>query len=371
MAMTHKQRIIAAARKQPVDKLPFGARIDLWYNYHVANGTLPEKYKGWSIVEVNRDLGAGTQLREQKPWKEEYHNMEVVVREEPPFTTTEYRTPVGTISEQVKFDPRQGVVIEQQAEYLFKSEKDYPALEYVIENTTLIPDYERYLKFEALAGEDGVVTIGRARSPMQMIMQDIMGYERFFHELFDNPQKIDSLYEVLKKQGKARLKIVADSPSEFPILCGNWSDSIHTPVFKKYFTPWLQEASDYLHSRGKIAAIHTDGEMKRLIPFVLETGIDVAECFSPVPMTSVTTAEVRKAWGDRVTIWGGVPSQFFLPEYSDEEFDARIIALFKDIAPGNSFIVGMGENLPFNAKIERVRRIAELIDQYGTLPIEI
>lgn len=126
-----------------------------------------------------------------------------------------------------------------------------------------------------------------------------------------------------------------------------------------------------MHSHGKLAAIHIDGEMKRLIPFILETGIDVAECFSPVPMTSVTTAEVRKAWGDRVTVWGGVPAQFFLPEYSDEEFDACIISLFKEVAPGNNFIVGMGENLPFNGKIERVRRISELIDQYGTVPIHI
>jgi hypothetical protein len=111
--------------------------------------------------------------------------------------------------------------------------------------------------------------------------------------------------------------------------------------------------------------------MNRLIPFILETGVDVGECFSPAPMTSVTTAEVRKAWGDRVTVWGGVPSQLFLPEYSDEEFDAYIISLFKEIAPGNNFIVGMGENLPFNGKIERVRRISELIDQYGTVPIHL
>jgi len=44
--MTYKQWVLATARKQPVDKLPFGARIDLWYNYYSANNTLPEKYKG-------------------------------------------------------------------------------------------------------------------------------------------------------------------------------------------------------------------------------------------------------------------------------------------------------------------------------------
>ena len=57
--MSHKARILAAARKQPVDKLPFGARIDVWYNYHCAHDSLPEKYRGCNMVEILRDQGAG------------------------------------------------------------------------------------------------------------------------------------------------------------------------------------------------------------------------------------------------------------------------------------------------------------------------
>ena len=68
MAMTHKQRILAASRKQPVDKLPFGARIDLWYNYHSGHDTLPEKYHGWSIADILRDQSAGMQLGLRSIW---------------------------------------------------------------------------------------------------------------------------------------------------------------------------------------------------------------------------------------------------------------------------------------------------------------
>ncbi len=88
-------------------------------------------------------------------------------------------------------------------------------------------------------------------------------------------------------------------------------------------------------------------------------------------MTSVTTAELRKAWGDKVTIWGGIPAILFLPQYSDEEFDAYVKNLFKEIAPGYNFIVGVGDTLPPGGKIERVGRIVELIDKYGRLPIGV
>ena len=161
MAMTHQQRILAAAGKQPVDKLPFGARIDLWYNYHSANGTLPEAYQGWSIIDVLRDLGAGGaivlgsqaigtdasgQARIFTLWETTFPGVEVVVRKEGSLTTTEYRTPAGTISSKTEFNREEGYLQGYVIERLFKSEVDYPAIEYLIENTVLAPDYTGYLR---------------------------------------------------------------------------------------------------------------------------------------------------------------------------------------------------------------------------------
>jgi len=370
IAMTHKQRILAAAWKQPVDKLPFGARIDLWYNYHSGHDTLPEKYPGWSIIDILRDQGAGIQLRLRNIWKTEYHNVEVVTHSDPPYTTTEYRTPVGTVTMKTVYTPEEGPSGHYEVELPFKSERDYPVIEYLLANTTVVPDFDDYHKVEEMLGDDGVIVAGLGYSPMQQIMRYWMGYERFFYELHDHPTKVERLYELVVELSNKKLNILANSPVEVPSVCGNWSDDIHTPVFKKYFVPWLREAVEFLHSKGKLSQVHIDGEMKRLIPMFLETGIDVAEAWSPAPMTSVTTAELRKAWGDKVTIWGGVPSMLFEPQYSDQEFDDYVLNLFKEVSPGHNFIVGMGDNLPFDAKIERVGRIVDLIEKYGHIPIK-
>jgi len=372
MAVTEKQRILAAAHKQPVDKLPFGARIDVWYNYHAGHDTLPEKYREWNIPDILRDQGAGIELRHGYLWKVEYRDTEVVVCKDPPFTTTEYRTPKGTVSMKTMFTPQEGPWVPYELELPFKSADDYPAIEHLLENTVLVPYLDDYLKKVEMVGEDGIVICSAPEySPMQEIMRKIMGYEMFFYELNDHPSKVEHLYELMKGVVWQKLKILAESPVEMPMVCGNWSDDIHTPVFRKYFVPWFQEAGEFLHSKGKLTLAHIDGEMKRLIPMFLETGIDIAEAWSPAPMTSVSTAELRKAWGDKVTIWGGVPAILFEPQYSDEEFDAYVKHLLQEIAPGYNFIVGMGDNLAFDGKIERVGRIAELIDKYGHPPIEI
>ena len=109
--------------------------------------------------------------------------------------------------------------------------------------------------------------------------------------------------------------------------------------------------------------------MRRLNPLFAETGIDIAEAITPAPQTLVSMAEFRRELGEEVTIWGGVPSVLFEPMYSGAEFDAYIRNMFWEMAPGYRFIVGMGDNLPFDGDLNRVRRVVEFIDEYGTLPI--
>ncbi|MBI2958657.1 MAG: hypothetical protein HYY32_07440 [Chloroflexi bacterium] len=370
MMMTHKQRILAASRKQPVDKLPFGARIDLWYNYNKVHGTLPEKYRGLDMVDILRDLGAGIRQRHEYIWKETFRNVEIVDSDAPPYRTTEYRTPKGNVTRKVVFTQEEGTVAAYETEHMFKSAEDYAPIEYLIENTVLTIDQDKYLKAVQRVGEDGLVHVRASQSPMQEVMRKFMGFERFFFELADHRSQVEHLYEVTKELVWKKLKILAESPTEHVQVDGNWSDDIHTPVFRKYFVPYFREAVDYVHSKGKVTMVHMDGEVRRLIPMFLETGIDMAEAFCPAPMTSVTTADLRKAWGDRVVVWGGMPAILFEPQYSDEEFDAYVRKLFKEIAPGNAFIVGMGDNVPFDGNIERVGRIVELIDECGQLPIK-
>jgi hypothetical protein len=177
MAMTHRQRLLAAVNGRPADKLPFGARIDVWYNYHAGHGTLPKKYRDSSMPEILHDLGAGAQVRLLRMWRMEYNDVEVVTREEPPHAITEFRTPLGTVTLKTVFTPQEGPWIVYEVEYPFKSESDYPIIEHIMANTVLVPEMERYRELEREVGDDGLVMTGMdLYSPMQQIMRYWMGY---------------------------------------------------------------------------------------------------------------------------------------------------------------------------------------------------
>ena len=57
MEMTHKERILMAARGEMPDVLPYVPRFDLWYNANSYADTLPPEHKGRTADEIARAEG--------------------------------------------------------------------------------------------------------------------------------------------------------------------------------------------------------------------------------------------------------------------------------------------------------------------------
>lgn len=104
----------------------------------------------------------------------------MVTHSDPPYATTEYRTPVGTVTQKTVWTLLEGSHSPYEFELPFKSEKDYPIIEYLLANATVMPDFDECYRLGQILGEDGVIRAGLGYSPMQQIMRYWMGYERFF-----------------------------------------------------------------------------------------------------------------------------------------------------------------------------------------------
>lgn len=367
-----RETLLAACRGERLGQLPFGARIDLWYNYNAAHDSLPKQYRGFSMEDILRDLRIPFQRRHLTALKNIYHDMDVTETSEPPHVTTTFRTPVGTVSKKLMFTTHEGPWLGYEVEKLFKSPADYNAVRFVIEHTESVCDHEGYGAAVRAVGNDGIVLTSPVGlyCPVQTVMRELMGYETFYYELMDRPAQVEGLIEAVaelqRKQFAEGMKL--DMPVMY--VCGNWSDDIHTPVFRKYFIPWFREIVPLIHSHDRLAMTHIDGENKRLLPFFRETGIDVWEAWTPSPMTKVTTAELRQALGPSAVVWGGIPAILFEPTYSEDEFEDYIVnTLLREVGDGFRFIVGMGDNLPFDGVLQRVIRVQELLSEHARLPI--
>jgi hypothetical protein len=139
-----------------------------------------------------------------------------------------------------------------------------------------------------------------------------------------------------------------------------------TSFFKEEIAPWLSYVSDRLHTAGKFVLTHTDGENKRLLPLYPACGFDIAESFCPAPMTKTTLAEMLQGLRPHSTVWGGVPSVALLDDAMPEQvFASYLDQLFGSIGAGDHLILGVSDNVPPGANLERLDMIKERVATFG------
>ncbi|MFH1566613.1 MAG: uroporphyrinogen decarboxylase family protein, partial [Gemmatimonadota bacterium] len=132
------------------------------------------------------------------------------------------------------------------------------------------------------------------------------------------------------------------------------------PFFREQIAPWLRRVADRLHRAGKRLLTHTDGENEGLLPLYTECRFDVAESVCPAPMTRLTLRQLREGFGRGIAVWGGVPSVALLPESMDDAaFEAYVDQLFEQIGDGRHLILGVSDNVPPDADLERLARIGQ------------
>jgi hypothetical protein len=115
--------------------------------------------------------------------------------------------------------------------------------------------------------------------------------------------------------------------------------------------------------------MHADNDTSAILEFIEEAGWDMVECFVTAPMVPLTLERAREVWGNRVIIWGGLPSLLMAPSISEEEFRAYMRHLLKVIAPGDAFILGIADNAMPDSVIDRVAWVTEFLAEHGEYPL--
>jgi len=371
--MTNRERILAILDGRLPDRIPWIPRLQIWYDANRLTGTLPDELRELSLREVERRVFGGTAARDGVIYRTKLENVEVRTSQVGELEQiTEYVTPVGTVSTRLCSTARlrqQGI---QDAEvgFMLERREDYAVVEYLVEHTRYEPAYEEYLQYERDIGDEGYPMINCGDCPFHHWMRALAGYNQAYYHLNDFPNEVESLLRTLSDRYKETIwQHMLDSPARL-LMHGHHLSSQMTPppLFEQYITPYFQELTSKLRAAGKVVALHADNDTRQILGHIEQAGFGMAECFATVPMVDTTLAEARAAWGDRVIIWGGVPSVILEEPYDDEQFEQFMDDVFRTIAPGHAFILGIADNAMPGSQIQRIRRITEMVKQRGPIP---
>ena len=373
--MTNRERLLAIMEGRSPDRVPWIPRLLIWHRAQVMRGRLPERLRGMPLREVERTLGMGTPAREGRVFSStQGGDVEVSTRREGMSVVSTYRTPAGTVQtrHQSSRELEQVGIGGLEVEHMIKGPEDYAPVEYLVTHTRYVPTYEAYSAYEDEIGDDGYPLVAAGDCPFHHFLQKLAGYQTGYYHLVDYPDRVEHLLRTMEEvEAEEVWPLAVDSPARL-ILHGLHFDSTMTPppYFSRYIIPYYRDFSALLHAKGKFLCTHADSDSRLILGHIREAGYDMAETFTTYPQVSCTLEEARRVWGTDVIIWGAVPSVVLEDAYPDEAFEAYMRGVFRTVAPGDAFILGVADNVMPDARLDRLERITEMTEAWGQYPMD-
>ena len=392
--MTHRERMLAAIRGEPTDALPWAPRMDLWCIALRARGTLPEQFAGLNTLEIAETLdvachsvradytlprdphelilrGLGIDNHPDYPYRVELHDFPVTFSHDDESVHTVIETPAGEITlhlRQTKEMTREGISLPFVKSYAIQSPDDFEAIAQIFEHLQVIPTPEKYAAYQQRIGDRGLAIAGGSigASPVHLILHDLVAMDRFFYLYADEQDAMRQLGERMAPFFEQALDAIVGCSAEVVFWGGNYDqDLTWPPFFEQEIAPWLKHVGERAHEAGKFLLTHTDGENRDLLPLYPACGFDVAESVCPQPMTQCTLEEVRRGMGGKTTVWG-IPAVALLDDSMDDPtFEAYMDDLFDSLGAGDHLILGVSDNVPPDANLDRMEQIKQRVEAFG------
>jgi len=109
-------------------------------------------------------------------------------------------------------------------------------------------------------------------------------------------------------------------------------------MLKRYIAPRLQRCAELAHRYNVKVLFHTDGNVRRAIPDLIEWGVDILDPVQP-EVPDMDSAELKREFGDRLCFSGGVSAQDVLSLHGPDDVRAEVRRALRDFAPGGGYIL--------------------------------
>jgi uroporphyrinogen decarboxylase len=124
---------------------------------------------------------------------------------------------------------------------------------------------------------------------------------------------------------------------------GSQMDLLMSPdTWEDMIRPGEQREYDLIHSYGKDVWVHSCGNIQKIIPSLIEMGLDV---LNPVQPEAMDLATLKREYGEHLTFWGGISTQRTLPYGTPDEVKQETRSVRALMSRGGGYILAPAQEI--------------------------
>jgi hypothetical protein len=347
--MTSRERLLAALRGDPFDRVPWSPCVDGYFL-----SSLPSDQQ-LDEAGLHREVGADAMLRHVMlhTWTAPGLGVRTRARKNPRLDVriestsggrlrVSYETQVGTLVEELTLN-HESPHIPWFTKRKLETIEDVKIYLYALETATVDPNPEFFRSTVERLGDDGLVTTSGPASPMEMM-----------HELHRKANEM-----------------IAESEAEVVISYENLSTTLTSPRnYERFDRRHCDDYARICRDAGKIYLTHMCGRLTGFAQQLSEADQDGFIDVAPPPTGDVKFGEAKAGWARDKVLAGGIDATAFTgltPEEMRRYVRDLLCEIESEAGGFHKFILGSGDALPKNTPVPVIRAVSEAVrEHFGT-----
>lgn len=230
--------------------------------------------------------------------------------------------------------------------------------------------YDYSVLREQVKGKEHLPIRGGGSEPF-LTYVNLRGMEQAYSDLVENRALVeyclDKLFDFAYEQTR---RIYETIPGVVNITYvaedfGSQENLLFSPrIIRQVFIPRMKRMMELVHQAGAYVFFHSDGAIREIIPDMIAAGIDA---LNPLQWRArgMDREGLKRDFGDKVILHGGVDNQYTLPFGTVEEVRQEVIDNLRILGAGGGYILAPCHNIQAVSPAENVVALYETGYEYG------
>jgi len=220
------------------------------------------------------------------------------------------------------------------------------------------PDASNPARYQGLDGdvayyrERGYLPYANLNGIFSGIHYFLYPYEKLFVDMLLEKEKLSVLIKKLAHFNLTAAENLLRCGAEMIVTCDDMGDArsllFSCELYEELFAPYHAELAALCHSYGATLHLHCHGNIMKMLPAIISTGIDIINPFDPYEIGDIS--EIKERFGKKITICGGLDKFFF--EFDREKMRAFLTRVIDIGRKGGGFILMDSGGVPENVTKE-------------------
>ena len=198
-------------------------------------------------------------------------------------------------------------------------------------------------------------------------------YTEFMTLALTEPELNKRLIDAYTAYGLAAAKGYVECGVDGVLVAVDWamnSGPIMPPYYiEEFMVPQVNAIADYCHEHGVKVMKHSDGNIMPIADMFFDMHIDAFQ--SCEPYADMKLSEIKKLYGDKVTIMGNVDCGRTLPFGTEKEIVEETKQCLRDGAPGGGYILSSSNTIMYPIPTSALMTMVDTVNKFGQYPIDL